>query len=195
MGVLYPAAVITAAGFIVGTTVVSVDRAAGTAVLSNPSTSNGVQNNVVIVQGFTPNTSYDLAAMWMAGAGATGFINIYVNRVLVFSTAITSIDMAGANLTQIGIGSTSTGSSLGTGDVGHTYIKLSDLIDLSLPTNMDKFAKNGLPVDLGNSSIPTSNPPAYYYDGAAPAWSNQGSAGNVTFTGALTAGIVPSFVP
>ncbi len=140
---------------------------------------------------FATNTWYHVLASWGGGKW-----DVYVNGVLMVSTAITTVDMAGQSLTQVGVGATSTGSGQWTGDLGHFYLNLAETLDFSVAANRAKFAVGGQPVNLGaNGELPTGNVPAYYYDGAAPAFSNQGSAGNVTLTGALTAGGAPSYTP
>jgi hypothetical protein len=49
-------------------------------------------------------------------------------------------------------------------------------------------------VDLGaNGQLPTGTAPEWYYDGDAPAWANQGSAGSITLDGGpLTAAPAPA---
>jgi len=61
---------------------------------------------------------------------------------------------------------------------------VSQWLDLSVQANREKFALAGAPVDLGGSGeLPTGLPPEWYYDGAAPAWSNHGAASSVALDG------------
>ncbi len=104
----------------------------------------------------------------------------------------TKFDMAGADLTQWGVGITGGGVNPWLGDMGHLWLSVNQTLDLSVQANREKFALGGAPVNLGgNGQLPTGVAPEWYYDGDAPAWANQGTAGNVTLTGALTPSSTP----
>lgn len=141
-------------------------------------------NNVVCYAGagtlqHAVNTWYHLLVGWTA----TG-ISVWINGVLVGTRSFASVTMAGNNLTQIGIGTTSTGGQYWIGDLAHLYLTVSQYLDFSVLANREKFALSGQPVNLGaTGALPTGLSPEWYYDGEAPAWSNQGTAGNVTLTG------------
>ena len=152
---------------------------------------------------FNNDTATDTATFY-AAAGSTAFITgqyyhimaagtasgctIYVNGVSMATLTYASLDFGGQTLTQIGVGAGSTGTGQWNGDIGHLYINLQQTLDLSVLANREKFALAGVPVNLGaDGSTPTGSVPDYYYDGAAPAWNNKGTRGNVTLTGALTA--------
>ncbi len=98
------------------------------------------------------------------------------------------VQMAGANLTRIGIGGNVSTANQVIGDIGHFWLDLNQSMDLSDPANLSKFLSNDLPVDLGaTGELPLGSTPHYYYDGDGPAWTNLGTGGNVPINGALSA--------
>lgn len=98
------------------------------------------------------------------------------------------IQMAGANLTRIGIGGNVATANQFIGDIGHFWFDLGRSVDLSDPSQLSKFLSNDVPVDLGaTGELPLGTPPHYYYDGDGPSWTNLGTAGNVSINGALSA--------
>lgn len=138
---------------------------------------------------FAINTWYHLLIGWTG----TNTFQIYVNGSEITSGAIGSMTMAGSNITQVSFGS-ALATSMWTGDIGHLWCSVNQTLDLSVQANREKFALAGAPVNLGSDgSLPTGTAPEWYYDGIAPAWSNQGTAGNIPLTGALTSGGAPSY--
>ncbi|MBK8772714.1 MAG: LamG domain-containing protein [Rhizobiales bacterium] len=133
---------------------------------------------------------YHMLVEWTGTAA-----NVWINGNLVGTKAYASILMAGNNLTQMGIGAQSTGSQYWLGDLAHVWISVSERLDLSVLANREKFALAGVPVNLGpNGQTPTGTAPEWYYDGDAPAWSNQGTAGSIALDGGpLTASGAPSY--
>jgi len=75
------------------------------------------------------------------------------------------------------------------GDYSEVYFS-SEFIDLSVPANLEKFIKDGKPVDLGgDGSSPTGTSPLMYFSGNSAAWNsgvNKGTGGNFTMTGSVT---------
>ena len=124
---------------------------------------------------------------------AAGRFQIYVNGVALSTsgysfTGSTKFDQDGASITQFGLGATTAGAGIWTGDFGHFYIDVTQSLDLSVQANREKFALAGAPVDLGpTGALPTGNVPEWYYDGAGAAWASHGTAGNVALTGTLAA--------
>lgn len=109
---------------------------------------------------------------------------VWINGNQVGTKAFTVLTMAGQNLTQMGIGAQSTGSQYWLGSLAHVWISVSEWLDLSVQANREKFALAGVPVDLGaNGQLPTGIAPEWYYDGAAPSWSNHGQASSVALDG------------
>jgi len=136
---------------------------------------------------FVPNQWYHILVAWTATA-----LNVYVNDVLVGSLTYASVDMAGLNLTHVGVGATTAATNPWVGDLGHLYINVAETLDMSVTANRRKFVNNSMPVDMGNQgALPTGTRPAYYFDGLGAAWNNQGSASAGTQTGALTASTAP----
>lgn len=116
-----------------------------------------------------------------------------INTAAYSFTGATKFDMSGNNVTQIGVGGTSGGAQLWPGEIGHLWCSVNQTLDLSVSGNRDKFLNGLVPADLGaNGQLPTGTAPEWYYDGDGAAWANLGTAGNVTLTGALTAGGAPS---
>jgi hypothetical protein len=139
---------------------------------------------------FLTNRWYHLMAGWTAG----GALVVQVDGVQVATLDLTgrTLDQQGQNLTRIGIGATTTGSQIWTGEIGHLWLSVTQTLDLSLAANREKFRLAGAPVNLGGAGdLVTGTPPEWYYDGAAGDWNNKGTAGNVALTGVLTAGGVP----
>lgn len=137
-------------------------------------------------------TWYNVQASW----NPTNGLVVYVNDVQVLTLAYSTLDMNGLTITQFGLGANSTGINQFLGDLAHVWISTSQYIDFAQTANRRLFVDaNGDPVNLGgNGQLPTGTAPEWYYDGAAPAWQNQGTAGNVTLTGALTASsTIPSY--
>jgi hypothetical protein len=139
---------------------------------------------------FAVNTWYHI--LWAWDWAASRF-QIYINGVAQttsgysFSGA-TKFIMSGDNLTRIGVGTRTAGASVMLGDIGHFFLDTNSTLDLSVTANREKFVLAGAPVDLGaDGSTPLGAQPEYYYDGAGSAWDNQGTAGTVAVTGALTA--------
>ncbi len=134
---------------------------------------------------------YHIMASWTA----TGFA-IYVDGALVDTKSFASIDMAGNVLARMGIGASVAGNTPWLGDIGHLYLNLAQTLDLSVAANRARFLAGGAPVDPGgNGQAPTGSMPAFYYDGDAPAWANQGSISNIALTGSLTpAALAPALV-
>lgn len=131
---------------------------------------------------FEPARYYHVMAGWEPGG-----LSIHVDGQQVDSFAFGEVTMDGEDITRIAIGATAGTQNIWKGDIGHLYINLTETLDLSDPAERAKFIADGAPVDLGtNGQMPTGNAPAFYYDGDAPAWANQGTAGNVPLTGALT---------
>ena len=99
-----------------------------------------------------------------------------------------NIQMAGANLTRIGIGGNiGVGNQL-IGDLGHLWLDFTQSLDLAAPGNLAKFLNGTDPADLGaTGELPTGVAPQYYYDGDGAGWANLGTAGNVGLNGAITA--------
>lgn len=130
--------------------------------------------------------------MFVEWAGGT--IKVWINGLLMGTRAYTTLTMNGENLTQMGIGAQTTGSQYWLGSLAHVWISVTQRLDLSVSTNREKFALAGVPVNLGaNGQLPTGTAPEWYYDGDAPAWSNQGMAGSVALDGGpLTAAPVPA---
>ncbi len=145
---------------------------------------------------FTPPTNTFVADQWQhilwAWDYAVGRFQMYLNGVALNTAGYsfagsTKFDMAGANLTQWAVGATTASANRWVGDMGHLWVSVNQTLDLSVQANREKFALGGAPVNLGpNGQLPTGVAPEWYYDGDAPAWANQGTAGNVTLTGALT---------
>ncbi len=134
------------------------------------------------------NTSFELNRWYhlMIAWTATG-LAIYVNGALIDTKTFASVDMAGQILARMGIGASVAGNTPWVGDIGHLYINIGETLDLSQPANRAKFIADGAPVNLGaNGHLPTGTAPAFYYDGDAPAWANQGTASNIPVTNALT---------
>jgi hypothetical protein len=156
--------------------------------------SDGGSGNVTVYAAagstqFVTGQYYHMFAEW-----AGGTINVWINGVLMGTRAYTTLTMNGENLTQMGIGSTSTGSQYWLGSLAHVWISPTQRLDLSLQANREKFVLAGVPVDLGaNGQLPTGTPPEWYYDGDAPAWSNQGTADSIALDGGpLTAAPAPA---
>lgn len=138
---------------------------------------------------FTTDAWYHLMIGWDS-TGAT----IWVNGTLLRTQGFTAIDMAGAPVTQMGLGMQTTASSDWIGDLGHLWFSVTQTLDLSDPANRAKFATAGAPVNLGsNGETPTGLAPEWYFDGDAPGWVNQGSAAAPPLQGALIAGDVPGY--
>jgi hypothetical protein len=145
---------------------------------------------------FVGDTWYHVLWAWDYAAAR---FQIYVNGVALNTAAYsfagsTKFDHAGATLTQFGIGALVNGTNPWVGDLGHVFVDVTAGLDLSVLANRQKFAVGGAPVDLGaNGGLPLgvspdfNSPPEWYQDGAAPAWSNHGTAGNGTVAGTLTA--------
>lgn len=132
---------------------------------------------------FAIGTWYHLLVSW-----GSGTVRVYVNGGSMGTIAYSTLDMNGQNISRVGIGARANGVSLWKGDIGHEYIAVNQTLDLTVTANREKFALAGEPVDLGaDGSTPTGTAPEWYYDGAAPAWSNRGTAGDVTLTGTLDA--------
>jgi hypothetical protein len=90
------------------------------------------------------------------------------------------------------VGSSTTGSNNWLGEIGHFYLNLTQALDLSILANRQKFINGNNPVSLGrNGEIVTGAFPTFYFDGAAPAWNNQGSGPGIPATGTLAAGTIP----
>lgn len=122
---------------------------------------------------------YHLLMDWTATAAA-----VWINGNAVGSKSYAALTMAGSNLSQMGIGTTSTGSQYWLGSLAHVWISPTQRLDFAVQANREKFALAGVPVDLGaNGQLPTGAAPEWYYDGDAPAWANQGMAGSVALDG------------
>jgi hypothetical protein len=138
---------------------------------------------------FVPDQWYHVLWAWDY---ATSRFQIYVNNVALNTAAYvftggTKFVMSGDNLTQFSVGSIVSGAGLWTGDIAHLWLSVTQSLDLSVLANREKFALATDPVNLGpNGQLPTGVTPEWYYDGAAPLWSNQGAAGNVPLFGSLT---------
>jgi hypothetical protein len=138
---------------------------------------------------FTVGPWYHILMAWDGTACA-----VYVNDTLATTATITPADMGGQVLTQFTMGARLAGTRSWIGDLAHAYLNLDETLDLSLASNRAKFASAGSPVHLGaGGALPTGSTPAFYYDGDAPAWANQGTAGGYPLTGALTASGVPQY--
>ncbi|WP_426032719.1 LamG-like jellyroll fold domain-containing protein [Cypionkella sp. TWP1-2-1b2] len=132
---------------------------------------------------FAIATWYHIMIAWTA-SGAT----IYVNGASVATMTFASVDMSGANITSIAFGSNTIGTSIWKGDLAHFWFSTTQTLDITNSTNRAKFVSAGVPVNQGgNGAIPTGTVPEFYLDGAGAAWSNQGTGGALTVTGALTA--------
>lgn len=139
---------------------------------------------------FAVNTWYHV--LWAWDWAASRF-QIYINGVAQTTTGYsftgaTKFVQSGDTFTRIGLGTRNGATNVMLGDIAHFFFDTNNTLDLSVSGNRDKFAVAGTPVDLGSDgSIPLGAVPEYYYDGAGAAWDNQGSAGTVAVTGALTA--------
>lgn len=139
---------------------------------------------------FAIGTWYHLLVSWGGGT-----VRVYVNGGAMGTIAYSTIDMNGQNISRVGIGARANGANFWKGDLAHEYITVNQTLDLTVTANREKFALAGDPVDVGSDgSTPTGTAPEWYYDGDAPAWSNRGTAGDVTLTGTLDASsTVPSY--
>lgn len=136
---------------------------------------------------FVVGQYYHVMAAWNT-TGAT----VYVNGASVGAMTFASLDFAGANFTQVGVGANAGGGAPWRGDIGHLYINAGATLDLSVQANREKFALAGVPVDLGsNGQMPTGAIPEFYFDGDGNAWGNLGSGGNFSKVGTFTASIPP----
>lgn len=134
---------------------------------------------------FVVGQAYHILAAWTA----TG-LTIYVNGVLVYTATWTTHTLNGSVLTRIGVGGLAINTARWTGAIGHLWadLNLPVPIDFSVAANREDFALAGVPVNVGpDGSLVNGTVPEMYFDGAGAAWSNRGSAGNVTLTGTLTA--------
>lgn len=133
---------------------------------------------------FVADRWYHFAVTWTATSA-----KIYVDGVLQTTLSYASLDANGNTLTRFILGASNTGgSSAWTGDIGHLWISPTQMLDLSVSANMLKFLNGKNPVDLGGSGqTPTGTAPEWYYDGTGAAWSNKGTAGDVTLYGTLSA--------
>ena len=135
-------------------------------------------------------TTQFIADQWyhvMAAWSDNGARVIYVNGVEVHSDTIGVTDLGADFVRLAGVGAQSTGASKWVGDLAHCYVNLSETLDITQAANRAKFANAGAPVDLGaNGVTPTGSVPAYYVDGDAPVWNNQGTGGSLPITGVLT---------
>jgi hypothetical protein len=150
----------------------------------------------------TPTNTFPVNAwhhvLWAWDWAASRF-QIYVDGVALTTSAYsftgaTKFDQSGSNMTQWGVGNNTAASGTDwIGDIAHLWVSVTQTLDLSVQANREKFALAGVPVDVGaTGQLPTGTSPEWYYDGDAPAWANQGTAGNVTLTGALTASSAPT---
>lgn len=144
---------------------------------------------------FSLNQWHHIAWSWDF---TTSRFQLYVDGVALttsgYAFGTTGFQISGNNITRIGIASQTSSASKWLGDIGHFWLDTSQTLDLSVPANLQKFLLGTAPVDLGQmGGTPTGVVPQYYYDGDGAAWSNLGTAGNVTLTGAITASdLIPS---
>ena len=139
---------------------------------------------------FVTGQYYHMFVEW-----ASGTINVWINGVLMGTRAYTTLTMNGESLTQMGIGAQSSGSQYWLGSLAHVWISVTQHLDLSVQANREKFVLAGDPIDLGgNGQTPTGTAPEWYYDGDAPAWSNQGTASSVALDGGPLA-VAPAPAP
>ena len=92
------------------------------------------------------------------------------------------------NITDINIGSNTSGASLINGDLADLWLDFGTYIDLSIPANRERFIKNGWPADLGSDgSLATGAVPDIFLSGDTATWhTNKGTGGGFTENGALT---------
>jgi len=142
---------------------------------------------------FALNQWYHVAWAW--DFAATRF-QIYVDGVALntsgYTFGVDGFQMAGSNLSRIGIASTVSSTQRWLGDLGHFWLDTNNTLDLSIPSNLERFISGGAPVNLGQmGDVPTGSVPQYYYDGDGAAWSNLGSVGNVSLNGLITTSDLP----
>lgn len=150
---------------------------------------NDTATDTVSVYGGAGTTPFAVGQWYHLMISAIGgVLRVYVNGVERGTMSYTTLDQAGQNLTQIGIGAQTSGTGPWLGDLGHVWFSTTQSLDLSVQANREKFALAGVPVDLGGTgALPTGTAPEFYFDGAGATWSNKGTAGSVALTGALTA--------
>lgn len=156
-------------------------------------TTGGQSFNIFSGDGSTPMVTdqwYHIMCEWVGG----GNLRIYVNGSLDGTYAVGTPLWDGNNITQFALGTNLAGSAKWDGDMAHVWFDPTQRLDLSVAANREKFNIAGAPQNLGtDGSTPTGTAPAFYFDGDAPAWNNQGSGGALTVTGALTASGVPGY--
>lgn len=87
------------------------------------------------------------------------------------------------------IGATGTPAQQYNGWLADFWLTLTEFVDFSNPTTLEKFRSvGGSPVDLGSDgSAPTGNPPQVFFKGPASAFStNLGTGGAFTLNGSLS---------
>ena len=91
-------------------------------------------------------------------------------------------------------GSTNNVERMFDGEMAEFYLNAFQGLDLSVNNNIEKFIKNGKPVDLGSDgSLPTGSQPEFYLKNPFDTFQNNlGSYGNFTVSGALGEGTVPT---
>lgn len=174
----------------VGSATVFEARTASSGRLQFRLNQNGTGSDVLTTSTntFSLNQWHHIAWAW--DFAATRF-QLYVDGVALgtsgYTFGVDGFEMAGNNLSRIGIASTVSSGNLWFGDIGHFWLDTNSTLDLSIPTNLERFILSGAPVDLGQmGDTPTGSVPQYYYDGDGATWSNLGSAGNVPLNGSIT---------
>lgn len=92
--------------------------------------------------------------------------------------------------TDYGIGASVGGANKWNGCMSEIYVNLAEFLDISISTNLQKLRSIvGKPVSLGtDGSLPTGTAPIVYLNGDSTNFqTNQGTGGNFTVTGALSA--------
>ncbi len=136
----------------------------------------------------------NLLLSWKLGPG--GWTQVVRNGGAVRSGSVPAatprLRMTDLGITAISIGAQTAGTTPWPGEIGHVYINLNQALDLNTPANVAKFYSAGAPVSLGKyGQLPTGSNPAFYFDGPAAAWNNQGTELDVTAIGTFTAGSAP----
>lgn len=84
------------------------------------------------------------------------------------------------------------------GEIAEFYFNIAEYLDISSAANLEKFIKNGLPVNLGaDGSTPTGTAPIIYLsvregDAASAFATNRGSGGGFTENGTLVISTAPA---
>ena len=140
---------------------------------------------------FVPGQWYHILIAWRTtGALAGSDLTIFVNgQQIRTGTFCDTLDMAGATLTRMALGATTSPINFWRGEIGHYWenVNLATPMDITVAANRERFVLAGQPVDLGaTGALPTGATPPYYYDGLGAAFNNVGTAGTIALIGALT---------